>query len=207
MKRKSLTAVVAIAALSFVSACGTSGGDDSSSTKDSDATTTAAPKATTTTEASSTVAVDDWAEDFCTNFSAWLDDIKSASSDVGSQVTPGDIESAQTAIAGLFDSASQSTQELITALEDSGDPDIEDGDQLVNDLIEKFQAFDDAAQAAKADTEALATDDIATFQADADQLTTDFQEEVNTVADSFSEIDAKYPSQELNSALSSSCSF
>ena len=206
MKTKTLTAIVAIAALSFVSACGTSGGSDGDAKKD-DATTTAAPKATTTTEADTSVAVDEWAADFCGNFSSWLDDIKSASSDVGSQVTPGDIDSAKTAISGLFESASQSTQELITAMEEGGSPDIEDGDQLVDDLIEKFQAFDEAAQTAKSETEALATEDVATFQADAEKLTTTFQEEVNTVADSFSEIDAKYPSQDLNEALSSSCNF
>ena len=206
--RKSLTAIVAVAALGFISACGASGGTDSTAKDDKAATTTtAAAKTTTTAAADDAVAVTDWADDFCGNFSAWLDEIKSASSGVTDSITPGDMESAKTAIAGLFESASTATQDLISQLQDGGAPDIEDGDQLVEDLITKFQAFDDAAQTAKADTEALATDDATTFQSDADELTTRFQDEVNTVADSFGEIDTKYPSSELQDALSSSCDF
>lgn len=204
--RKSVIALVAVVSLGFVSACGASGGSDSSS-KDA-TTTTKAPKATTTTtEASKAVAVTAWADGFCTSFSDWLDEIKAASSDVGTKITPGDIAGAKAAIADLFDSASSSTQNLIASMEDAGSPDIDNGDQLVQDLIAKFQAFDDAAQAAKSDTEALATTDATKFQSDAQELTTRFQTDVNTVADSFAEIDTKYPSKELNAALSSSCNF
>lgn len=188
--RKTLSIVAAVAALSFLGACGASGGSDDA--KADDPTTTAAPKeeTTTTTEAESdAVDVAEWADSFCGSFSTWLDEIQTASGGVEENVTPGDIDSAKTAIADLFGSASEATQTLISDLEDAGDPDIEDGGQLVDDLIEKFEAFDAAAQDAQSDTEALATDDIATFQSDADELTTRFQDEVNTVADSFSEID------------------
>ncbi len=212
--RKSLSIVMAVAALAFLGACGASGG--SSDGEKSDTTTTAAAEETTTTEAEETtttepegdvVTVDDWAETFCGSFGTWLDDIQTASSGVGDKVTPGDVGSAQTAIADLFGDASGATQTLISDLEAGGAPDIEDGDQLVDDLIEKFQAFDDAAQSAKSDIEDLDTSDVATFQDEADKLTTQFQDEVQTVADSFSEIDAKYPSTELNDALNSSCDF
>jgi len=206
--RKTLSIVAAVAALSFLGACGASGGSDDA--KADDPTTTAAPKeeTTTTTEAESdAVDVAEWADSFCGSFSTWLDEIQTASGGVEENVTPGDIDSAKTAIADLFGSASEATQTLISDLEDAGDPDIEDGGQLVDDLIEKFEAFDAAAQDAQSDTEALATDDIATFQSDADELTTRFQDEVNTVADSFSEIDTKYPSEELNTELNSACDF
>ncbi|WP_421120059.1 lipoprotein [Aquihabitans daechungensis] len=207
--RKTLSIVAAVAALSFLGACGASGGSDDA--KADDPTTTAAPEeetTTTTTEAESdAVEVADWAESFCGSFSTWLEEIQTASGGVTENVTPGDIDSAKTAIADLFGSASEATQTLISDLEDAGDPDIDDGDELVDDLIEKFEAFDAAALEAKTDTESLATDDIATFQAEADELTTRFQDEVNTVADSFSEIDTKYPSEELNTELNSACDF
>jgi hypothetical protein len=210
--RKPLSILVAVAALSFLGACGASGGSDA----DKDTTTTEAEKSTTTeaeetttTEADSgdTVEVAEWADSFCGSFSTWLDEIQTASSDVGSDITPGDMDGAKTAIANLFGSASDATQTLMSEIEDAGDPDIEDGDQLVDDLIEKFQGFDDAAQDAKADAEALTTDDVAAFQSDATELTDRFQAEVEKVADSFSEIDAKYPSPELNDELSSACNF
>ncbi len=206
--RKTLSILLAVAAIGFLGACGASGGNDD--TTSDDPTTTAAQKeeTTTTTEApDESVAVAEWADSFCGSFSSWLDEIKAASDGVGNNVTPGDIESAKTAIADLFGTASTATQTLIDELEAAGDPDIEDGDQLVDDLIEKFEAFDTAAQKAKTETEALATDDIATFQSEADALTTTFQDEVDKVADSFGEIDTKYPSTELNSELNSACSF
>jgi len=213
--RKTLSIITVAAALTLLGACGASGGSDGSSDEkttttaaDKDAVTTTEAEETTTTEADDdAVEVAEWADGFCGSFTTWLEDIQSASSDVGGQVTPGDIESAKTAISGLFGTASDATQTLISDLEAGGAPDIEDGDQLVADLIEKFEAFDAASQDAKADTEALATDDIATFQADAEELTTRFQDEVNTVADSFTEIDANYPSQELNDEITSACNF
>ncbi len=205
--RKTLSILVAVAALSFLGACGASGGSDAKS----DNPTTAAPKEATTTSTTeadtNTVKVAAWADSFCGSFGTWLDDIKTASSGVSDNVTPGDIDSAKTAIADLFGTASSATQTLIDEMQAAGDPDIEDGDKLVDDLIGKFQAFDEAAQKAKTETEALATDDITTFQSEADKLTTTFQDEVDTVAESFSEIDTKYPSEELNTELNSACSF
>ena len=208
--RKTVSIVMAVAALTFLGACGTSGGSSDSEKKDDATTTTAAAaeETTTTTEAESdAVEVADWADSFCGSFGAWLDEIEAASSGVGSDVTPGDLDGAKTAIADLFGSASEATQTLISEIESAGAPDIEDGDQLVADLTEKFQGFDEAAQAAQADAEALATDDVAQFQTDATELTTRFQDEVQEVADSFSEIDAKYPSPELNEELNSACDF
>jgi hypothetical protein len=211
--RKTISIVAAVAALTFLGACGTSGGDDSS---DDTTTTAAASEETTTTEAeetttteadSDTVEVSEWAASFCGSFDTWLGEIEDASSSVGDNITPGDVEGAKDAIAGLFGTASDATQTLIAEMEAAGAPDIEDGDQLVEDLIEKFNAFDEAALDAKADSEALSTDDLTAFQADAEALTTRFQDEVNTVADSFSEIDADYPSQELNEELNSACNF
>ena len=201
--RKFLTVLVTFGAIALLGACGASGGSSDGASDDS--TTTEAPAKTTTTKPA--VTVDAWAASFCGSFGTWLDEIKAASSEVGGQVTPGDLESAQTAIADLFGTASGATQTLIDDIEGAGDPDIEDGDQLVDDLITKFEAFDSAAQDAKADTEALATEDFDTFQAEADELTTRFQDEVDKVADSFGEIDTKYPSEELSDALVSSCDF
>ncbi|MCU1369170.1 MAG: hypothetical protein JWO77_364 [Ilumatobacteraceae bacterium] len=208
--RKTLSIVAVAAAITLLGACGASGGSDASDTK---ATTTVAEKeaaTTTTTEAEpagDTVEVAEWADSFCGTFSTWLSEIEDASNRVGTDITPGDVEGAKTAIADLFGTASTATQTLIGDLESAGAPDIEDGDQLVADLVEKFEAFDAAAQDAKADSEALSTDDATAFQADAEELTTRFQDEVNTVADSFGEIDTKYPSQELNDELTSACDF
>lgn len=191
--RTSLAVLAAAGMLTILSGCGTSSGEDDAAE-------------TTTTEAAP-IEVEAWADSFCGSFGTWLDAIEAASSGVADEVVPGDIASAKTAISNLFGTASTATEGLIAELEDGGAPDIDDGDQLVDDLIAKFDAFNEAAQAAQADTEALANEDIASFQGAADELTTRFQDEVNTVADSFGEIDTDYPSPELNAALTASCDF
>jgi ABC-type glycerol-3-phosphate transport system substrate-binding protein len=212
--RKLLAILTAAALLTLLGACGTSGGnddagsDETTTTAAADETTTAPEEEeTTTTEAESdAVDVDEWAAGFCGSFSTWLDEIQAASSDVGSQVTAGDLESAQAAISTLFGTASDVTETLITDLEDLGAPDIDDGEQLVADLGDKFQGFVDAADTAQADTDALDLDP-ATFEEQANGLVERFQAEVSAVGDSFGEIDAAYPSPELNAAISESCDF
>jgi hypothetical protein len=208
--RKSIAVLAAAGLLTFVSACGTSGGEDEASddpTTTEATETTEAEEETTTTEAEADgVAVEEWAGGFCDSFSTWLEDIQGASSDVGSDITPGDFDGAKAAIAGLFGTASDITTELIGDIEALGAPDIDDGDQLIADLIEKFDGFVAAVDAAEADTEALEADP-ATFEADIAALTERFSAEVEIVGDSFAEIDEDYPSPELTAAINESCAF
>lgn len=209
--RKTSLALLTALALTFVSACGASGGDDAS--KDTSTTAAAADKTTTTkapetttTAGSENLDVKEWADGFCGSFGNWLDDIKAASANVSTSITPGDLSGAKTAIVNLFDTASKETESLISDIQDGGTPDINRGDQLVDDLIGKFKDFDEAITAAKTEAESLPIDNPTEFQAKVTTLVSTFQTETQTVGDSFGELDAKYNSQELNDALNASCS-
>jgi hypothetical protein len=206
--RTRLAVLVVAVPLVLASACTTSGGaSDGSKATTSSSEVTETTEATTTTEPDTDmVAVEVWAEDFCTSFSGWLDGIKVASDEVGDGVTPGDIESGKTAIAGLFETASLETQSLISDLKGAGYPDVEDGEMLSEDLIAKFEAFDEAARAAQAEAEALDVSDSAEFTSSAEELTDRFAD-VSVVADSFAQIDVDYPSRELTLAINASCDF
>ena len=210
--RKTTAAFLALFALTLVTACGASGGDKKADTTTTTAkasgggSTTTTTEATTTTDASgSGVAVDDWAVAFCGSFKTWISDIQAASSGVSSDVTAGDLASAKTAIVKLFGTASTRTEALIDDVDQAGVPDIDNGDGLVTDLKGKFQDFDDAILAAKSDADALAVDDPTTFKSDVQTLLDTFQAETQKVGDSFSELDAKYNSQDLNDALNQHC--
>lgn len=225
--RKTLACLLALFSLTFVAACGASGGSDAkqettTTAGSSKATTTSGGDTTTTegsttTEASTTtdggstngdaVPVDTWADDFCTGFGGWITDIKTLGTNASKGVQPGDIEGAKAAIVKLFGDASDRTKTLIDDVDAAGVPDIKNGDQLVEDLKVKFEAFDTAIAQAQSDAEGLATNDPQAFQTKVKALTTQFSGEVQKVGDSFSELDAKYQSAELNSALSSSCNF
>jgi len=195
--------VLLIAAILFAGGCGTSGGDNASDTSTSSSTSTSTSTTTTTV---ATIEVEEWAATFCGNFGTWLDGIQAASTAVGSQVTAGDFASAQTAISGLFGTASEVTGVLITEIEAGGAPDIDDGEGLVDDLVDRFGQFVSAADQAKADTDALEVDP-ATFEADAKELTDRFSAEVESVGESFDQIDADYASADLNAALTKECAF
>lgn len=211
--RKTVAALLALFVLTFVSGCGASGGDDASDKKTTtteasggDKTTTTGAEKTTTTESSGgDVDVDEWAKGFCGSFEAWIAEIQGASGSIGDSITPGDIQGAKDAIVGLFETASSETQSLIADLESGGTPDVDDGAALVDDLIGKFQDFDDAISAAKSDAEGLPVDDPTAFQSEVTTLVATFQTETTKVGESFSELDTKYPSPALNKALTSSC--
>lgn len=221
--RKTVATLMALLALILVSACGASGGDDSAddttttaggsvTTTEPDATTTTEEETTTTEESTTTeptdpdaVAVEEWATGFCGNFETWIANIKTAGENVGTGIQGGDINAGKAAIVGLFQTASAETDTLITSLQDGGFPDIENGDQLVGDLEGKFADFNEAIRTAQGQAEALPTDDPAAFGTEVQSLVATFDQETTAVGESFAELDADYPSPELSSALSASC--
>ncbi len=220
--RKTTATFMALFALVLVAGCGASGGSDGADTTTTTGTTSAPETTTTTAEATTTTTAEEttttssssdavpvtaWADDFCGSFSSWTDDVKSLGSGVEGNITPGDLEGAKTTIVGFFDDVSGRTQQLIDDVDGAGVPDIKDGDQLVKDLQGKFQEFDDAIASARSDIEGVDTGDAQAFQAQVKSSLNDFQTEATKVGNSFSELDAKYPSRELNDAINSSCNF
>ncbi len=223
--RRSLSALLAVLALVFVSACGASGGDDdaaeeTTTTTIADDTTedTAAEDEgddddeTTTTESDDEpsgggVEVEAWADDFCGSFETWLDEVQAASSGVTDSITPGDMEGAKTAIINLFGTVATHTETLIGEIESAGAPDIDDGDDFLADLIVKFEDFHAAIETARAQAETVSTTDPVAFESEFTALLATFQSETETVGNSFSELDAKYSDRDLNAAVESACSF
>lgn len=221
--RRSLSALLAVLALVFVSACGASGGDDDAADETTtteasgDATTTSEPDedddTTTTTEdddeqpSGDLVEVEAWADDFCGSFETWLDEVQAASGSVTDSITPGDMEGAKAAIINLFGTVATHTETLIGDIESGGAPDIDDGDDFLDDLIVKFEDFHAAIETARAEAETVSTSDPVAFQNEFTELLATFQTETETVGNSFSELDAKYSDRDLNAAVESSCDF
>ena len=220
--RKPFLAIVAVTALLFVNGCGQSGDSDAAD----DPTTTAAAsddtsddkgddkgddKATTTTgsdePSGDLVSVDKWATEFCGNFEGWLDAVKAAGESVGAGLTPGDIEGAKTAIVGLFDNVASETNDLIGAIEQGGAPDIDNGEDFLDELLAKFEAFHSAIASASSDAKAVSTSDPAEFEAKITELVSTFQTETEAVGNSFAELDALYPDEDFQDAMSDACTF
>ncbi|CAN5783937.1 hypothetical protein BH10ACT1_BH10ACT1_09850 [soil metagenome] len=192
-------AIALVAVLAVATSCSGSGSDAATTTTVRSTTsapsTTVAPKADVTT----------WAQGFCGDFGTWIDAIRTAGSSVGKGVAKGDVTGAKAAIVKLFTTSEDATDALIESLEAGGTPDLTDGGALVEDLKAKFGAFKKAIVAARGDAEALSTGDPAAFATQVDGLVGTFQSETTKVGDSFAEIDTKYPSSELQAALSADC--
>ena len=197
--RRLLLALLGVLTLAGATACSGSGSDAAPSTT---------AKATTTVSSTTVVPkidVDTWAKGFCTDFGTWIRAIRTAGDGVGTGVTKGDMEGAKGTIVKLFATSAEDTATLITSLEQGGVPDLTDGSSLVKDLKAKFAAYQKAILAAQAEAKALPTDDPAGFASRVDGLVETFRTETTKVGDSFAEIDTKYPSRELQDALSAGC--
>lgn len=202
--RKSLTIVVLAASLALLGACGSSGGSDEGSAEES---TTTTEKATTTTTEAAASDVETWAAAFCGSIDTWLTTIQTSTEAVGQDVQDGDGAGLQAAVAEVYGTMSTATQTLIASIDAEGPPDIDDGDKLQEELLDKFQAVDDAAVATKAQIEGAATDDIATLQSQIDELGVAFQTEVEKATTALADLGDTYPSPELDAAVNASCDF
>ena len=212
--RKVLSSLVVVVSVAAMGGCGQSGGDKAiastttaaTSSTERSTTSTTARQSTTTTEASDgSKPVTAWATEFCGSFKDWLDHIKGASSNVGANVSSGNIPSAKTAIVGLFATVHGETRTLINTMQSQGTPDIPRGGELVDDLVAKFEDFDTAITAAQTDASNLPTNDPSAFQTQVSTLVDSFQTETSKIGDSFSELDTKYNDASLDAALGASC--
>lgn len=213
--RKPLGLALVAAALLLTSACSSSS-DNAGRTTATTATSSSKGSGDTTktseggTDGSATTVVDDlktpadWAASFCRNFSDWRDALVEGNTTASGIMAPGDNAAAKGALVTLFGDAATQTEDLIATLQSGGSPDIEQGDALVGDLVDRFQGFSDAATVAQDDAKALDATS-ATFEQDASALSTRYQEEVTKVGQSFAEIDTKYPSKDLSAALTKEC--
>ncbi|CAN5181129.1 hypothetical protein BH20ACT3_BH20ACT3_01090 [soil metagenome] len=224
--RKPLTVAVAtLFALSFLVACGASGDDEATDETtttteaaagpedtepedtEPDETTTSVADDTTTTEAGSgDDDVEQWATDFCGPFTAWLESIDEAGTEVQSAEADS-LEEGKVLIVDLFDTAKEETDSLIDSIETTGPPPIDDGEALLGELVGIFGDFNGAIDSARAEIEGVDTNDAAAFEQDVQDAVTTFQEEIGEVSESFTQLDQEYPSPELDQALTAACDF
>ena len=175
-KSTKLWALASVLVLVFV-ACGGDDGDEE-----------AAPEASETTSASpSTVGAQEYVSTLCTEMQNWLTKLQEGQTQVQQTVQPGaDPAEGQAALATFFDSAVTATEELITAIEDAGVPDVEGGEAISQDILTKFQDAKEALESARAQVDTLPTDDPQAFGRAAQELGTAVQSQLESIGDALS---------------------
>ena len=170
-------------ALAFVlilvfAACGGDNGED---------TDEAAPEATETTSAP--VSAQEYVSTLCTEMQNWLTKLQEGQAQVQQTVQPGaDPAEGQAALATFFDGAVTATDELITAIEGAGVPDVEGGEEISQDILTKFQDAKAALESARAQVDTLPTDDRKAFASAAQDLGATVQSQLQSIGDALSSL-------------------
>lgn len=145
---------------------------------------------------SESISAEDYAAEVCGAMQDWITGIQEGTQDLGAGLSAGDAEGGKKVLVDLFTQMSESTGELVTAVEDAGVPDVEGGEEARETLVSAFQDVQGILEDAQADAEALPSDPQE-FQEGANELGTTLQEALTSVGESLEEP----PSDELKTAF------
>lgn len=145
-----------------------------------------------------TVSASDYANDVCTAFGDWRDTIQSQRDDLQAGLEPGiSPEEGRQALEDFLGEVVASTEDLVTAVDDAGVPDAENGEQVADAL----QSIADAAKTELEEAESavadLPTDSPEAFGAAASEFGTNVQEALSNVGQGLEDIE----SEELEKAF------
>ena len=146
---------------------------------------------------SESVSASAYAADVCGAMQSWMQGIQDRTAELTENMQPGE-EQGKDLLVDLMSDMSSQTGELVSAVEDAGVPDVENGEEAADQLVAAFEETQQILEQAKDDIEALPSDPQA-FQQGAAQLGPTLQEALSNVGSSL-EIDA---SQELTDAFES----
>lgn len=182
---RALAALLAVGVLALTaSGCGGDGGGDKSSA--------ARPQ--------------EWAATICGSLSDWVQSLQDDTEKLGTAMQDtSDLETVKSTFVTFLEDAEKSSEELIDKIEETGPPDVENGEeiqqQLVSDVEKVNESFSQAVDKAKE----LPTDNLQSFSKGVGPLSTDIQKNLAVVGKDFNEI--KSQSSELKDAIDteSSC--
>jgi hypothetical protein len=189
-------AIATIVALVFVG-CG--GGDDPEPSAESTDTQTEETDAPTTDTASA----EEFVTALCTEMGNWIASLQEGQTTVTESVEPGNIQSGIDALAAFFDSAVTATEDLIAGIEAAGVPDVDGGEEIQQEFIDRFTEAKTALESARDQVDALPADDPQAFQDAAGDLSTTIQAQLSAVGDALSTL--SQPELDQEAASNTAC--
>lgn len=132
---------------------------------------------------SETVSAEAYAADVCGAMQDWIAGIEERAQDIGSGLDGTDADAGKQALADLLSEMSNSTGDLVSAVEDAGVPDVEGGEDAADSLVTAFEEVQQILEDAQADVEELPSD-VQGFQQGAAELGPTIQEALTSVGES-----------------------
>jgi hypothetical protein len=149
-----------------------------------------------------TVETGAWVADVCTAVGGWATGLQEVGSEISDSVTdPSDIEGARDAIVEVFDTAVESTDDMLAAVDEAGVPDVKDGPALARDFRDALSGAKDVFETARDEAENLPTDDPESFASAAGELSGSVEDGFAAVGEGLESLDEKYSSIDLESAF------
>lgn len=180
-RRSPLVALVLVLALAFA-ACG---GDD----EETPESTASTPATESSSPAAGTVSAEEYVSTLCTEMQNWLTKLQEGQAEVQATVQPGaPPEEGQAALATFFDGAVTATEELVTAIQGAGSPDVSGGEEIASELVAKFEEAQTALSDARAQVDSLPVDDRQAFAQAATKLGTTIQTQLQAIGTALSSL-------------------
>jgi len=174
--------VVTVAAAVALTACG---GGVSGTT----ATTTAAP--TTSAAAGSGLNATGYTSGVCQAMTAWVNDLQAGSTAIATQVAgASSLDEAKQDFVSYADEQVQRTQDLITSIDELGAPDVDQGAEAHQAIMDLLGQVKSVFEGAKTDAEQLPTTDLNSFLDGVTKLTDNITSGMSDIGDPFAGLSA-----------------
>jgi hypothetical protein len=177
LKRRSRLALAVAGGVAAMALAACGGGSDGSSS----ATTPAA----------------EWVASVCGAISTWKTELTSGAPDF-SQVT--DVESTKQTLGDYLEQVKVSTDTLIADIEAAGTPDVENGEAIAQEFKANLATVGDSFQQAKADLDALSTNDPAAFASGLQEIAGALTTAGSEAGQAFDKLATEYPDSGLDEA-------
>lgn len=144
-----------------------------------------------------------WAESFCAAMTDWTTDMgRDGVPAPDPDATPAELRDG---LVERMEASQASAHRLVTGIEGSGTPDVDDGAELMADLTAALTEFETLTESAIADAKALPVTSKEDYDDAAVTVTSAYGDQVNGIAQTLSEMDLMgHP--EIASALYEACS-
>ena len=124
-----------------------------------------------------------WADDICSAAQDWISALVEGQSSLATPESPAE---GREVLGGFLESAVEETESFISAVEDAGAPDVEEGEALADELNTALEKAKEVLEEALADVEGL-SDDPEEFASQATELGASAQEALSSFGEGFSE--------------------